>query len=978
MACSVALSTCTLFSGEVFALDLVKGGAAAEIRVPAASEVSSRHAAEELARYVGKMSGVTPEVRVAPPTQSSSSSRVIIGTLATLKDLPDDIRSRLAAEKSHEASVLSVRGETLWIVGKEGVAELNAVHRLLDKLGVRWLQIATKEDPGEYVPERKEIALEPFEEYRSPAFARRSLHLVASAPWPISTNSIDFLQRNGMQGHSCGCGPFPFGLERRIRDLVAYTNFFNARWPAAEQTLGGGHCMFNRAMPPATFFETHPEYFALVDGKRMDYRGKEHRAQYCVSNPEVQRRVADFIIEKLDIVGGRGSYLYGNADTVYGWCECANCRALDPPGAQKADVSVRFNKAVAKIDALVRTKYPDAHLVLWAYSNYRELTDDVRHDPRIEVEFCDHERCQAHRLDDPTCGRNVRILKLMKKWMAISSSLHTYEYLTDSNWEYSCCERMEADTLRLYRRLGIKGLSNEGHFPDANVERQYASPAFFDNIPSNWQYFYCTGRLMWNPDLDVEKLLEEGETLYYGPAAPVMRQYHQYRRKLWDARHECMGYSLGNQRTPMLLSVPGAKEKLLGFLAEAEKMVGVNSSSSRKETDHLSPTPTRDSNSIIAHRIANDRRWLTEYWIKPYEKVLARQGKTLFAPKPTTPVVVDGADDEGAWAGAQYLTTFGRPADPSAFKPAPEELKTTVGLLADDDAWYFFVRATDPAARQAKFAAAGQNAWDGCGMEFFLFPPSVENRYFQIAANPNGVVTAVARSDGEVLNVPIRAVGKVTDGEWTLEIRIPAKGLYGINANDIWKINVCRNRTVRDTLTPTGANWSLNGIGYHDTTDYQPVSVGQPYLPNGSFSDLDEKGMPKKWTFSGNRPNEVVSEKGNNAVRVRGTILQSLWHGALAQSPEPRSFAYSFRAKGPGKVTVYFRRAHDENDPKAPHGYRRSFERENEPGGVFETTDAWAVYSGEHTVRPNEWLMLGIAADDVLIDDVSVRPIVKP
>ena len=937
---------------EATNFDFVSAGKAAPIRLSKSAGASSRHAAEELAHYIGKMTSARPEIM----TSNVKGPCVVIGTLSTLKDVPCDIRRKLNAEKSGEASVLSVRGETFWIVGKESVAELYAVYRLLDRLGVRWLQVATKEDPGEFVPTYREIALEPFEEYRAPKFSRRCFNLVASAPWPIATNSVDYLLRNGFQPHSSGCGPYPIGEEHRMHDLGSYTNFWNARWSPAEQSLGGGHVMFFGAIPATKYYETHPEYFALVDGKRTDYRKNWQRAQYCLSNPEVQRLVADSIIGRLERYGGKGYYLYGNADSVYGWCECTGCRALDPPGAAAADVSTRFNKVVAKIDARVRARFPDAHLVLWAYSNYRELPFGVRHDPRMAVEFCDHGRCQAHRLDDSTCGRNVQMLKLLKGWLGVVSSLHTYEYLSCSDWNYSCCERMEADTLRLYRKLGVRGLSNEGHYPDAAVVKQYASPGFFDNQPSNWQYFYAVGRLMWNPDLDVETLLEEGESLYYGKAAEVMRRYHQFRRKLWDSRRECMGYSLGNQRTPMLLSLPGSRERLLGWLDEADRIA----------------TATNDR--VLERRLKNDRKWLTTYWIKPWEKVQARMGSTLYAPRPTTAIVVDGSDDEGAWAGAQYVSDFGRPADPECYKPASKDLATTVGMLADDDAWYFFVRAKDPASRKAKFAdGIYKKAWDGCGVEFFLFPPSVENRYYQIAANPNGVVTAVARSDGEVLTVPIRAAGKVLDGKWTLEIRIPMKNLFRLKSNDIWKINICRNRSIRDSLTPDGANLSLHGIGYHDTTDYQSVSIGKPYLVNGSFSDLDDNGRPKGWELSGRC--EVVSTNGERCVCVRGNVLQSMWHGALRQSADPRRFTYSFRAKGPGKVKISFSRYHDEADPKAKNGYRRTFFPNCAQGGTFETTGEWAVYSGEHTIAADEWEAICLSAEGVSIDDVSVGPI---
>ena len=234
------------------AIALVEKGRAAEIRLPAGADVSSRHAAEEIATYVEKMSGVRPRI-VEGLGDGGAGPRVVVGTLAKLKGAPDDLRRRLEAERSYEAGALSVRGETLWVVGKEPVAEVYAAYRLLDRLGVKWLQIPTKEDPGEFVPSRREIVVEPFEEVRAPAFERRYLTQVCSWYWPIPTNSIDFLVRCGLQGRSCVACPYPLGREKKV-DLKTWDDFFYSRLSDRLQTLGGGHVMFTGAIPPEKYF----------------------------------------------------------------------------------------------------------------------------------------------------------------------------------------------------------------------------------------------------------------------------------------------------------------------------------------------------------------------------------------------------------------------------------------------------------------------------------------------------------------------------------------------------------------------------------------------------------------------------------------------------------------------------------------------------------------------------------------------------
>ena len=47
---------------------------------------------------------------------------------------------------------------------------------------------------------------------------------------------------------------------------------------------------FYPLMPPAEFFADHPEYYSLIDGKRI-----HERAQLCLSNPDVLRIITERI-----------------------------------------------------------------------------------------------------------------------------------------------------------------------------------------------------------------------------------------------------------------------------------------------------------------------------------------------------------------------------------------------------------------------------------------------------------------------------------------------------------------------------------------------------------------------------------------------------------------------------------------------------------------------------------------------------------
>ena len=70
----------------------------------------------------------------------------------------------------------------------------------------------------------------------------------------------------------------------------------------------------------------------------------------------------------------------------------------------------------------------------------------------------------------------------------------------------------------------------------------------------------------------------------------------------------CMGYPAGDARRPTLLNLPGAKEELLALLDEA---------------DRLSAT----ADAVTKFRVAQDRKWLNEYWIKPNDELAEKISK---------------------------------------------------------------------------------------------------------------------------------------------------------------------------------------------------------------------------------------------------------------------------------------------------------------------------------------------------------------
>ena len=122
-------------------------------------------------------------------------------------------------------------------------------------------------------------------------------------------------------------------------------------------------------------------------------------------------------------------------------------------------------------------------------------------------------------------------------------------------------------------------------------------------ILCNWQMYYLASKLMWDPTLDAKELFDEGYSLYYGPAAKPMKEYHAFRKALWDsAPGHC--YMSNYCRWNYCLGVEGAEKRLRKLLGDAERLA-MNDKDARA-------------------RVCLDRKLLEMFWVKGWEKVKDR------------------------------------------------------------------------------------------------------------------------------------------------------------------------------------------------------------------------------------------------------------------------------------------------------------------------------------------------------------------
>ncbi|MCR4615977.1 MAG: DUF4838 domain-containing protein [Clostridiales bacterium] len=299
-----------------------------------------------------------------------------------------------------------------------------------------------------------------------------------------------------------------FALANGLTSIGGYTGGY---------IYGFCHTLSTRFCSRDKYFDEHPEYFALHDGKRTPN-------QLCLTNPDTLRVVTDEVLEILQ------SYLYDpNADLQIisitqddnsEFCECPACKALDKENGSHAGTNVTFANAVA--DAVKEAGYDNVAIDTFAYSYTRKTPTKVVPRDNVIIRLCDIECCFCHTLDDPKCKENVDFMQDLHDWGEICKRIYIWDYTTNY-WETPCIYPdfgVIQRNMQIFYENNAKGIFEEGE------------PALDDNAEFGELRGYLLTRLMKDPYLDFDAEMRGFLKAYYGDAwEPIYRFLERVTKK---------------------------------------------------------------------------------------------------------------------------------------------------------------------------------------------------------------------------------------------------------------------------------------------------------------------------------------------------------------------------------------------------------------------------------------------------------------
>ncbi|MBQ7650571.1 MAG: DUF4838 domain-containing protein [Victivallales bacterium] len=403
----------------------------------------------------------------------------------------------LSTELPEEQWIIKSIGDKVILNGGGTRGALYATYHFLeDYCDIHWWN-----DFEDYVPAASPLSLPKLDASGKPAFLYRDIYgAVTSNPKTSIRNRLN----------RCGDVPVPAELGGSFNYGPPY------------------HChTFDKYVPADKYLRDHPEYFSLVNGKRLGGR----TGQLCLTNPELKTVFLENLLLNIKEGTERAKEADLPAPRIYDVsmndnrirCECDNCRAE----AEKYNQSGLYLNFVNWLAEEVKKTHPDIYISMLAYHfTEQPPKGGVRAADNVIVKLCDTKTNQAASILEP---ENRLFFDFIAKWKECAKHLFIWDYAITFTQNTTglpfASELHYGDIYKYYYENNVSGIFWEHEEPHKADLYELK--------------FFVEAKLFEDPYLDVNKLIDTFMDRYYGAAAPFILQY----RKLIDkARKENKGF----------------------------------------------------------------------------------------------------------------------------------------------------------------------------------------------------------------------------------------------------------------------------------------------------------------------------------------------------------------------------------------------------------------------------------------------------
>jgi len=432
---------------------------------PGIKENITLQSIDDLKIYLQKATG--KEFSVAPVQTPSRAAGIYI-FLNKPSLVSPDLQKKLI-DGSIEDFVISADAQHIYLAASHPLGLSRAIYTYLDKLGFRWYFPG---DKWSYTPRLNNITIN-VKQYGAPSFHLRNFtgtggmaHVKSIDPdFTIQKNWDDWKRRNRMGGE--------------VELAGHYGDTFNYKYQAELQK--------------------HPEYLALVNGKRTSWHPD---AKWCISNIALRKLfIQDRVQEGKETLAktvflNKKITISVDPPDGYGDCECEDCKRMGSYSDRIFFLSNEVAKELVKIS-------PRLYANVYAYSTHA-APPPFSLAANLIVQVIPY---VYQTVSSPQ--------QLIKKWRTVHSNLFIYDYYGIADWSYNLplppahSDDALLKKLKYWKAEGLQGFMLESSF----------------SIGGTGFGLYLAGRLGWDIKENIQKERSDFYKNMFGKASSTMQKY---------------------------------------------------------------------------------------------------------------------------------------------------------------------------------------------------------------------------------------------------------------------------------------------------------------------------------------------------------------------------------------------------------------------------------------------------------------------
>lgn len=469
---------------------VVQGQSDYQIVVPDRATPVERTAARELQQHLAEVTGAMLPV-VAEADAARDKARILIGEGEGSRKLLERNafpRRNGAASLAPDSIVIRTVGRDLVLTGHPRRGSLYAVYTFLeDQVGVRWWTATER-----HIPKRPTLRIPPLDVAYTPKLVDRATRYLELSDGCFTNHSLVTKEEQRAMG------VFSARLRLNGHDHYSIPNEFGG----PNGLVGWVHTFYqiNGLLPVDQYFDKHPEWYSLVRGQR-----RKEQSQLCLTNGQMCRELARVVKDRIRQNPG-ATMISVSQNDWHGYCECPQCRAVDEQEGSHAGTLIHCINAVAEE---VEKEFPQVLVETLAYQYTRVPPKHVRPRKNVVIRLCSIECSFSEPLAKGKDDANVAFRRDLEGWSRISRQLYLWDYVANFSDYLSPHPNFHvlAPNLRYFVDHGAIGVFEQGD-SGCRVGHLVRLRAWY------------LAHLLWNPQADERKLLEEFMTGYYGAAAP--------------------------------------------------------------------------------------------------------------------------------------------------------------------------------------------------------------------------------------------------------------------------------------------------------------------------------------------------------------------------------------------------------------------------------------------------------------------------